>query len=216
MPIAIEESDYFANIVRRTAAGDTPRKRITDLEHFLNNNKENIWENSWIHFPRKRLNAYTAKTFMSDLLADKKQPSAGLRSDVGNFLFRKDGEEHVRVPISYLIKLALADAISHPGTDDCPTIAPRLIRETGREAMGHFLSDNTSPETHSFYVVPLHPESGMGRAIASETARRYLLTPGPGALRQQGLWARRQRPEGHCVFLSASPDTPEETQRLHF
>jgi hypothetical protein len=42
--------------------------------------------------------------------------------------------------------------------------------------MNHYLNDNTSPETFSFHIVPLVPAAGMGRALARETAKRFLLT----------------------------------------
>jgi hypothetical protein len=42
--------------------------------------------------------------------------------------------------------------------------------------MAHYLNDNTSPETFSFHVVPLNSDAGMGRALARETAKRFLLT----------------------------------------
>jgi hypothetical protein len=42
--------------------------------------------------------------------------------------------------------------------------------------MDRLLSDNTSPETLSFYVVPLCRDSQYGRAIAKETSKRFLLT----------------------------------------
>ena len=46
------------------------------------------------------------------------------------------------------MKLALADAISRVG--DLP-----LVMSSGMRYMEHFLSDNTSPETFSFFPVPV-------------------------------------------------------------
>jgi hypothetical protein len=170
LPITIEQSNYFANIVRRVNAGDATGKIITDLERFLNRNTENVWEHSWVRFPRNRLNHLAEEMFNHDLLADKNEPSKGLRTDVHNFIFSCEGEECIRVPISYLIKLCLADALG--SQKDLPSV----IYGTGCSLMHHFLNDNTSPESCSFHVVPLHPDTGMGRAIAKETAKRFLLT----------------------------------------
>lgn len=171
LPLTIEQSNYFANILKRAAAGETPRYLVTDLERFLSNNRGNVWENSWVRFPCSALSPFAKRVFDLDLLADKNNPSKGLRSDVQRFIHH-DGDkgECLRIPISYLIKLALADVM---GSQDN---LPAPVRRTGERLMNHFLSDNTSPETFSFHVVPLRPESGMGKAIARETSKRFLLT----------------------------------------
>ena len=171
LPKTIGQSNYFANILKRAAAGETPKHLITDLERFLSNNPGNIWENSWVRFPISVLSSFAKRVFDLDLLADKNNPSKGMRNDVQRFVIH-DGDkgECLRIPISYLIKLALADVM---GSQDN---LPAPVRRTGERLMNHFLSDNTSPETFSFHVVPLRPESGMGRSIARETSKRFLLT----------------------------------------
>jgi len=170
LPITIEQSNYFANIVRRAMAGDTTKKIVTDLERFLNTNTENVWEQSWVRFPRNRLSPFAEDVFKRDILADKEHPSKGLREDAHKFVFSKKGEEFIRLPISYLIKLCLADVLGSQ------KYIPSLIYNTGCSLMHHFLNDNTSPESFSFHVVPFRPETGMGKAIARETAKRFLLT----------------------------------------
>ncbi|HEY7746761.1 MAG TPA: hypothetical protein VIA07_10515 [Desulfuromonadales bacterium] len=171
LPRAIEQSNYFANIVRRSRAGETPRRLITELEEFLAADREKVWENSWVRFPRRRLSPFADAVLRHDLLADKRRPEEGPRSDVSRFVLGSPaGEEMLRVPVSYLIKLALADAVG-----DEPSMSETVIT-TGRRLMEHYLSDNTSPETFSFHVVPLDPAAGLGRALARETAKRFLLT----------------------------------------
>lgn len=170
LPITIEQSNYFSNIVRRVNAGDTSKKVITDLERFLNKNTENVWEHSWVRIPRNCLSPFANEMLKHDLLADKDDPLSGLRKDVSKFIFINQGEEFVRAPISYLIKLSLADVLgSQKGL-------PPLIYRTGCDLMRHFLNDNTSPESYSFHVVPFHPDHGMGKSVARETAKRFLLT----------------------------------------
>jgi hypothetical protein len=171
LPITIEQSNFFANILKRAAAGETPKSLITDLERFLNNNPDNVWENSWVRFPRRKLSPFAGRVFDRDLLADKRNPDNGQRDDIERFILRdQQGEEYLRLPVSYLIKLALAELLgSGEGL-------PAIVRLTGERLMEHFLNDNTSPETFSFHVVPLRPDSGMGRGIAGETGKRYLLT----------------------------------------
>ncbi|MFH2093472.1 MAG: hypothetical protein ABIJ31_14025, partial [Pseudomonadota bacterium] len=38
----IEDANYYKNMIRRTASGDTPKKRIIGLEKYLNKNRDNI------------------------------------------------------------------------------------------------------------------------------------------------------------------------------
>jgi hypothetical protein len=171
LPLIIEQSNYFANIMKHAAAGETPKKVIADLERFLADNPSKIWENSWVRFPRRYLSSYANDVFEGDLLADKKNPAMGKRADSGRFILSDaTGEELLRLPVSYLIKLALADLIGSQ------RILPPCIRQTGIRLMGHYLNDNTSPETFSFNVVSLTPAGGMGKAIARESAIRYLMT----------------------------------------
>lgn len=171
LPLLIEQSNFFANMMKRAAAGETPRKVVADLERFLADNPSRVWENSWVRFPRRTLSRFAQDVLEKDLLVDKKNPAAGMRADSHRFTFRDTaGEEMLRLPISYLIKLALADLIGSQH------ILPDIIRNTGIRLMEHYLNDNTSPETFSFNVVSLTPGSGMGRAIAKETAIRFLMT----------------------------------------
>lgn len=170
LPLAIEESVYYSAIARRAAAGEAPRRAVSDLERFLARNRDEVWENSWVRFPRRCLSAFAESVLKEDLRADKSHPASGERSDVGRFIFDRNGEEWLRLPVSYLLKLALADA-----ADDGREL-DSAHRSTAKRLMGHFLNDNTSPETFSFHVVPLRPETGMGKAIGRETALRYLLT----------------------------------------
>ena len=171
LPGTIERSAYFANVLKRAAAGETPKSLVSDLERFLASNEENVWENSWVRFPRKLLSPYAGQVFRHDLREVKSNRGSGPRSDAHRFILDNgEGEEQLRLPISYLLKLALADAL---GSQE---LLPALVRTTGERLMGHFLNDNTSPETFSFHVVPLRPETGMGRGIARETSKRFLLT----------------------------------------
>ena len=171
LPLMIEQSNYLANIQKRAASGETSRKIVADLERFLATNQGGVWENSWVRFPRKALSAFANQVFERDLLTDKRNPDGGRRGDTGRFIYYgPHGEEMLRLPVSYLLKLALADLV---GTQD---LLPPAIRTTATRLMEHFLNDNTSPETFSFNVVALTPETGMGTAIARETALRFLFT----------------------------------------
>ena len=167
LPITIVQSHYFANIVRRRAAGELPDRAMTDLERYLQENADGVWENSWVRFPRELLGPFARRVFEKDLLADKGDPARGERTDLANFIFLQEGREYIRIPISYLLKIALAEAIDGE---------PPLIAGTGQTLMNHFLSDNTSPEVCSFHVSSLSPGTQMGREVARESAKRFLLT----------------------------------------
>ncbi len=169
LALTIRESDFFENIRRMAIAGDTTPRIKEALERYLDDNPEGFWENSWVRFPRQAMSAYTAAVFRHDLQADKECDDSALRRDCQRFACRHGGEDFLRIPISYLMKLALAEAVADRTADD-------LLRREAERLMLHFISDNTSPETHSFYISRLGPAGGNGQAIAAETSRRMLFS----------------------------------------
>jgi hypothetical protein len=167
LPLSIRSSNYFQNVVSRAATGEMPRRSLSRLERYLEDS-DGIWENSWVRFPLACLGAHASSVFDHDLRADKSQ-STSYRQDVSRFRIVENGREVVRVPISYVVKLALAHALSSRSL-------PAAIRDTGVRVMNHFLNDNTSPETYSLHVASIRPSAGNGMILARETARRFLLT----------------------------------------
>jgi len=168
LPMTVGHSRYYRNLLRRAESGDMPRSTVSMLEKYLNNNPGDIWENSWVRFPASAVSQYAASVFARDLLADKKNSGSPNRCDANKFVFLQNKEKFFRIPISYLLKLALADAV---GADS--DLHP-AIKRTGEKVMEHFLNDNTSPETFSFY--PANLECKQGKGIIAETLKRYLLT----------------------------------------
>jgi hypothetical protein len=206
LPLQIEHSNYYANIARRIAAGDTPRRAILQLERYLNDNRENVWENSWVRFPKWRLSLFAQQIFQTDLLADKRDQRSGLRADRDRFLTHEHGEEIVRVPVSYLLKLALAEVVGSQ-----PDLPP-AITKTGVRLMSHFLNDNTSPETFSFHVTLLRPQDRMGRALAREKAKRFLLC------QLLAMYANRRlglRDNGQQAMVYFAPHPPVRQKQLN-
>jgi len=206
LPISIEESDYYANIMRRASSGDASKKLVTSLERFLNTNSENIWENSLVSFPRRNLSPIAESVFRRDLLSNKTRKGGSLRGDAHKFVLEKNGEDYLRLPISYLLKLSLADVIGHK------TPIPRLIQRTGYRLMRCFTNDNTSPETHSFHVMSLSPETGMGRVVAKEMAFRFLLS------QLLTMYANEKfglRELGQEAMVYLSPHPPVRQKRLN-
>lgn len=170
LPQCIEQSNYYANVVKRIARGDTPRRAITELERYLNENDDGVWENSWVCVPQARLSEFALETFRNDLLADKRDYRRGARSDANQFITQRQGEIWLRFPVSYLLKLALAEVLgSQPNLHGSVT-------STGVSLMRHFLNDNSSPETFSFYVAFPRSKGGLGYELAREKAKRFLLS----------------------------------------
>ncbi|MGD9231857.1 MAG: hypothetical protein PVJ20_13660, partial [Desulfobacterales bacterium] len=120
-------------------------------------------------FQRSVLSPYAQRVFNQDTLADKKDTNGPKRKDLSRFNVPRTNKELMRVPVSYLLKLALSDVI-------CPSHSHPMIKEIGDRLMKHFLSDNTSPETYSFYPVSLNSDKTGGNGIAKETLKRFLLT----------------------------------------
>ncbi len=129
---------------------------------------EQTWENSWVRFPRRQLNAYSRAVLRSDLRAGKRITAGPLRFDVHRFSFSGQGVQMLRIPISYLLKLGLADGIGQVNF-------PALVKRTGEEMLEHFLNGNTSPEPHSFCPVSQVDGGRVGPAVAVETLMRCLL-----------------------------------------
>jgi hypothetical protein len=167
LPSTIRESNYYKNILRNTATGSTSRKVINALEDWLHSNHDQVWENSWVRLPQKSLCDYARQLFAMDLRADKTNPVGPARADACRFSFSQKDNSFVRIPVSYLLKLALADAVGHPGTDP-------LVQNVGQRLMDHFLSDNTSPEVFSFFPAPLDANGQIENGAAAETAKRFL------------------------------------------
>src|SRR5262245_52723994 len=162
LPLAIRKSNYFENVVRRAAAGDTSARSVSKLLDYLQGDGDDVWENSWVRLPARTLSPLARAVLDQDLRADKTDPYGNYRSDIHNFCFTTGREERIRVPVSYLVKLALADAI------DRETSVPNVVRLTGLRAMSNFLNDNTSPETSSLHVVSLRYPGQKGLALARE------------------------------------------------
>lgn len=206
LPLTIEQSSYYANLLRRIGTGDAPKRASAALAAYLHENQNGVWENSWVRFPRARLNLFTQTVMQRDLRADKRQGAGELRKDWRRFFLTQAGEDFVRVPVSYMLKLALAEAIS------CQPMLPAPLFRTGAQALAHFLNDNTSPETFSFFVTQPTRGNGLGREVAREKSKRFLLTQllALFANRRFGLHEQQQH-----VLVYFAPHPPVRQQQLN-
>lgn len=202
---SVDESNYFKNLTRRADSGDAPRRLVRGIEDYLSDNTDNAWENSWVYFPADLLSPYAREVFEGDLFADKRERKA-LRSDVARFEVVRNGLRCIRIPVSYLLKLALADAISTG-----KTIHP-VIWQKGEQLMEHFLSDNTSPESISFHVVTPKSGAGLGQTMASETLRRLLLVQ---FLIMYANDKFELRSRGQETLVCLAPQTPVRQRKLN-
>jgi hypothetical protein len=102
------------------------------------------------------------------------------------------------------MKLSLADVIG------AQTNVPRVIEQTGRALLDHCSNDNTSPETFSFYVVPLRSSSDQPRSPApnpggdSRSSRitqekQYMKSRLSSQWRNKIMLQCNQEPEGSVV-----------------
>ena len=206
LPRRIEASAHYANLLRRVRCGDTSPRVLGELQQFLRENRSGVWENSWVRFERGRLGPLAARVLAADLKSDKADPASPLRKDAERFFVRDPGgQDCIRVPVSYLLKLALAEVLGKRGSMSASCLS------TSRGLMDHFLSDNTSPETFSFYVSLLRPGDGMGEALAKETAQRYLLSQ---LLTQYANDAFGLAQSGQKALIYFSPHTPIRQKQL--
>ncbi len=169
LPIAIRESRFFRNLTKRIFSGEAPRRTYLEIEKFLSDSGE-VWENSWIRFPEGRLSAHALETLRADLGLHSGNDFKATRNDCHRYSFTHEGRPWLRVPISYGLKLALADLMG------AQPRAPERIRIEAERLLGHFSNDNTSPETTSFHVVSATQQRSTGEQIARESARRFLFT----------------------------------------
>ncbi len=169
LPVAIRESKFYRNLEKRISSGEAPRRTYLEIEKFLSDSGE-VWENSWIRFPESRLSTHALETLRADLGIQARKGFKATRNDVQRYSFTHEGRPWLRVPISYALKLALADLMGSQ-----PRLPERILAEAER-LLGHFFNDNTSPETTSFHVVSATPHRSTGEQVARESARRFLFT----------------------------------------
>jgi hypothetical protein len=166
LPRTIEESNYYANLREHIAEEGCSPHAVSGIERFLENNTDQVWENSWVRVPQRALNAAAIAVLSEDLTGK----DGKLRSDHTRFFVREGGDNYIRVPTSYLLKLAL---IQFTGSDES---LPRRITDAAVGMTGIFTNDNSSPEILSAYVAPLGAAGRVGVDVAEENAKRFLLS----------------------------------------
>jgi hypothetical protein len=205
LPTTISSSTYFKNVVKRSARGDLPAVCLQSLKDFLYKNPTNVWENSWVRFPEHRLTAWTKMLLAEDFQADKSSPAAKPRTDIHRFRCMHRGHECLRLPISYLLKLSLANAISSDNMLGTELFA------TGKSLMSHLLSDNTSPEVLSF-TIPVAGRRRIGDLAGAESARTLLICQ---LLVQYANKTFGLEESGQKCLLYCAPHAPSRQKHLN-
>ena len=203
---SIIASKYYTNLKLRTARGDLAPRVLAELDGFLNDRRNQIWENSWVRFPRHLLGKFASAVFAEDLRADKANPESRQRADAADFHFSRAGEVWLRVPVSYLLKLSLAKAL------DCPTGSAEPLRTTGSRMMTHLICDNCSPEVTSFVITNGRPEVLPGRAAAAEVSRQYFFLQLLVQFANQSFGLRQY---GQTCRMYLAPNPPARQKHLN-
>ncbi len=207
LPLQIRQSNYFANVIKHAAAQETSKRAITAIERYLEDNPSQVWENSWVRFPITHLSPHALRVLNEDLRAVRSDAHSLARSDKHKFFVRDErGTDCARVPISYVLKLALAQLLG------AQERVPRTIYQTAYRLMDYFINDHCSPETLSFFVTPPSATAGPGRALARETAKRFLLTH---LLLSYADAAFYLRASGQKPLVYFSPLTPSRQKQLN-
>ncbi len=206
LPRSIKESNYLKNLIKRINRGDLSVKSSDGLLEYLDRNEKGIWENSWVRFPRNTLSGFAESVFRHDLKQDKSKPAGPDRNDADSFIIKENGKEFLRIPVSYLLKLALADSL------DSRTYIHPVIRNTGIKFLDSYLNDNTSPEIVSFFPVKCSNDTQSSQSIKNQTLKSYLLT------QMLVLYSNKKfelSMNGQDVSLYFSPHPPVRQKKLN-
>jgi hypothetical protein len=203
---SILASHHYKNLRDRTASGDISGSRLKALDTWIHDNPDAIWENSWIRLPLGILSPRTRDLFEQDLRRNRSNPNSPRRGDAERFFLTLNEQTCIRIPVSYLLKLAMHQISSRDAF-------PAPLQAFAAKMAECFINDNTSPEISSFYPVPLSEESrAPGVPIAEEALRRHLLTQWLTAYANQYMGIEKL---GQHVMVYAAPHPPMRQQALN-
>ena len=181
LPQAVTRLPFYGNAGNARAA----------LDQWLTDNDDGVWEHSWLRIGRDALGEGAKAVLALDVSG---------RRDRADF---EAGADRLRVPASYVLRLALADVLG------AEALLPGRALLTGRRVLGCFLNDNTAPEIVSTHIVS--GRDGLGRAVAHENAQRFLLTQ---LLATYANSKFRMRERGQELLIYPAPNPPARLRRL--
>ncbi len=206
LPQYIKSSSYFANLIKRTNNGEYQPNKLRELDKFLNENESKIWENSFVIVPKRYINSYAELLIQYDMLKDKSNPESGIRDDAHFFeTTNKSGDKCYRFPVSYLLRIALADYLGEEKILTSHTV------KVCKKLLDNFSNDNTSLEVTSFYIADDF-ETNIGESLGKESAKRFLCTQ---LLTEYSNKKFKLEESGQRVYVYHSPLTPLRQQKLN-
>lgn len=205
LSIYIEKSKYYKNLKKHISTGEISGKIGAELTKLLEERRNNVWENSWVIISEKNISSSAINLFKKDLLKKRSDKNSGLRSDYNTFFINKDGEQKLRIPVSYLFRLALGEFMA------CEKMHTSL-KNCCESIMNCYINDNTSPETHSFYVLDSASQNDIGQSVARENAKRFLMTQ---AITEYSNIKFGLIDSGQKVEVYNSPLTPQNQKFLN-
>ena len=205
LPLTISSSKYYNSLLKRLKSGEISKSAISGIEDYIDSNTSNVWENSWVRIDVARLGEHARKVLVLDLKSQRSNPLSPMRADTGKFLINENGLEILRIPVSYMLKLCLADA-AWASDEDSPA------RCLGLEAMSCFINDNTSPEVSSFSPVKLVSGPVPCAPSANETLLRFLLIQSLAAYANTAYGLKESGQEVKVYF---SPHPPVRQKKLN-
>ncbi|MDD2463338.1 MAG: hypothetical protein PHI97_05020 [Desulfobulbus sp.] len=210
LALTLIHSNYYQNLKARAGRGDLSPHQLAELNTFLDEGKDRTWENSWVRFPRRLLGPYAGSILKQDLLADKADPQGATRQDLDQFIFTREGEPWLRTPVSYLLKLSLAEAIG--SWQPLDETSAQSLRRIGEQLMEHLISDNSSPEITSFSLSKGENGELPGRETARETSRRFIFLQ---LLIQYANREFRLQQYGQTCRMYMAPNPPFRQKQLN-
>lgn len=199
------ENEYCTAVAGAPSAVDLPRELLwrgvrnaqgDAVARAIEDNRAAVWEHSYVRFPRSALHPAAAKLLQSDI---------GTRDDQARYLISEGGASWLRVPPSYVLKLALADITGNESEQRQGFVA------RAAQVMRGLLNDNTAPELTSVFIAGGTAPGGIGRAVADETAMRFLLAQ---ALVEYANTHFGLRAHGQTLRLYSAPNPPRLLRRF--
>ena len=206
LALSLMESGYYKNLMLRANRGDLSPQTVRDLNAFVKEKQVQVWENSWVRFPKYLLGQHSLEVLEHDFLEDKQAKHNRQRSDLDNFLFTRQGKSWLRLPVSYLLKLSLIEAVSQPGLNSS------LLSDMANRLSRHFISDNISPEITSFCLAKGHDNTFPGGQLAAEGSRRYFFTQ---LLIRYAEKKFQLNQSGQRIHLYFAPTPPQRQKKLN-
>lgn len=195
LPRSIATSSYYQTLSEYAGHCPESARERDRVQRYLDAGADAYWEHSWVRMPRATLSP-TARRRLDQTLAQ--------RSDHERYRVRIQGEDGVRLPMSYVLPLALQDCLATSSD------LPASVYRTGERLAQVYTNDNSSPELLSLFVVPTADGRRLGPAVVEENQFQFLLSQllVEYANEKFGLHA-----SGQSVSLYFAP-TPGPRQRL--